>query len=588
MRESDFFALTAHLKEEQIAEAVTWKHRTDAGEEMQPAEVPLAESSPASLDEFFGTAPAEKTVQTKEPEYTAGSSREEMSNTQLRHLGIGIAAIAACFAVTVGVLAWKTHRGNPELSGVLATQSVSSTAAESTSAASSSEQTENSTAAQSTEPLSPAEDIAVQTVPTKTSETVQVITDPDILREILKIDHTCKEPAVGYAEGYVPQDAVQPNNDPNFLGGNGPLIPVAAGCLGYNGMVEDNDYYYFSNMRISKATGEQSRRCTDPDCNHTKKSCIENSYSENALLSDGEQLYYSNGGATLFTIGQDGTLKRFLRLENDSEGNPTISQNSYFASSSFNTVCKLTDGLYYICGVYQYTDGAYRSTHPESFVPFKLLYTPETGKIVWLPLNYCVETPIYSPERGTIISARIWPNIDDTANDTEIQEAFYEIDPDTGELLHTFALPRMQRTQALRHTLCWTVYDGMIYYTETQDSYATHDFSRFNPDTGQMELLTKDCDFTWFDIADGELYTLRRTEPISSAISRSALDGSGRQDLKQDGSFSETTLQGDVLFFTEYLREDRILKRCWLNTKNGAEICSFLDTRSQYAILNAK
>ena len=275
----------------------------------------------------------------------------------IRNLTIGLTAVAAVIAVTVGVMVWHVHQETIDTIGNPAASSVQSAVTE----------------------ISPQTDSAGMPV-TETTTTGDTAQSAQVTQ--------AEPPAEPELSVQIPET--------NIFGGRGALS--IKGVL--NGLsqpiLEDADYWYIGGRgRISKTKVNSNGHyyeeliCQTPGCLHNMADCLRYRYMN--MLTDGEVLYeqmvdqngYWNDDDSLIRINPDGSRDVFFWPDKEmlrKNAGVAADQAYIYNNIEYYDIIKLgTSGKYLISGQMLSTDSE------DEAVWLNLIYTPETEATILLP-----------------------------------------------------------------------------------------------------------------------------------------------------------------------------------------------------------
>lgn len=353
-------------------------------------------------------------------------------NTQnpIRNLTIGLTAVAAVIAVTVGVMVWRVHQETIDTIGNPAASSVQSAVTE----------------------------INIQTdsagVPvTETTTTGDAVPSAQSA-EVTQIEPSAEPEETSHTTGT------------NIFGGSGEL--KIKGVL--NGLsqpiLEDADYWYIGGRgRISKTKVSSSGHyyeeliCQTPGCLHNMADCLRYRYS--SMLTDGEVLYeqmvdrngYWNDDDSLIRINPDGSRDVFFWPDKEmlrKNAGVAADQAYIYNNIEYYDIIKLgTSGSYLISGQMLSTDSE------DEAVWLNLIYTPETEATILLP----AEAASWQYDAG---SNRLYAQLSTKKIGRFGQNAdFFVYDINTGEVVGQ---------SSFQGVVSYVILDGKLYYEQGFDT----------------------------------------------------------------------------------------------------------------------
>ena len=481
MTQRDLFDSVGRLPESYRLEALE-DHPQDAAGEINALfeqDVRRYTDSPA------WTANREETSRSADIRDISRTVRKKDQNP-FRNLTIGLTAIAAVIALTVGVMVWRVHQETIETIG-------------------------DPAAASSVQPavteLQAQTDAAGKSVPETTAEEA-IQAEAEAVMTAVPADNP---EAVHTAET-------------NIFGGKGALR-----IIGIQGaaepITEDAEYWYLGGRgRISKTQTDENGKhveeliCQKPGCPHYNPvECLFTRYG--TLLTDGEKIYLPNckkqgqinPNGSLVRLNPDGTEADFFETNPDEiiggfrdAGNPADPHE--YREIYFYDLIKLGDsGNYLIQGQLQHQNIGLQS------ISFNVIYTPATQQKIFLPWKmfswqYDAET------RQLFGSASEGGSSKNYVRDAQ----FYLFDIHTGECVkQSDLIPNLYGALMSDGTVYFIrktyseqkmVVDGKqmggrLDYTDTLCSY---DF-----ETGKQTVLLEDTDFDQIQLCGGRLLCKR-------------------------------------------------------------------------------
>ena len=404
----------------------------------------------------------------------------------LRNLTIGLTAVAAVIALTVGAMVWRVHRETIDTIG-------------SPSAASSVQQ-------------------AVTEMQMQTDAQGSQIT------ETAAADDAQEQSVTGS-----PADSAEAaqSTETNLFGGKGALRIVGVQNSSSEPITEDDEYWYIGGRsRISKTVKNEQGKleeeliCRTPGCLHNLPDCLYYRYGN--LLSDGEEIYLPSltkqgmieENGRLARLNPDGTDADFFQIEKDeiiegftAEGN-TIVHHEY-EKIYYYDILKLGDsGNYLIQGQLQHNETGNKS------ITFNVLFTPATGKKVFLPWEFLHWQ--YDAAGGQLFCIRYKESTASSVGYVkDAQFLLYDIR--TGECI--------RQSGTFSCVTSAVILDGRVYYIRRTDrtvtiisdgqpnggrlehteSFYTYDFA-----SGENTVLQEDTDYEYIYLCGGRLIFVRQ------------------------------------------------------------------------------
>lgn len=360
--------------------------------------------------------------------------RQQKSANPIRNLTIGLTAVAAVIAVTVGAMVWRVHQETIETIGTTPGASLSSAVTE----------------------------INIQTDSAGVPVTETTATGDAV-------------PSAQSAEVTQMEPSAEPEETPhttgtNIFGGNGEL--KIRGVL--NGLsqpiLEDDDFWYISGRgRISKTALNSNGHyyeellCQTPGCLHNTEDCLRYRYMN--MLTDGEVLYeqevdqngYLNDSDMLIRINPDGSRDVFFwpdkELIRENAGLTADQANAYYSyyNIEYYDIIKLgTSGNYLISGQ------MFSSVSDNEAVWLNLIYTPATEAAILLPAEArswqydAGSNRLYGAQLSTKLIGHFGQDAD-----------FFVYDIITGEVVGN---------SSFQGIVSYAILDGKLYYEQGFDT----------------------------------------------------------------------------------------------------------------------
>lgn len=348
----------------------------------------------------------------------------------VRNFTIGVTAVAAAIALTVGIMVFRVKKEAEEAIGT-------------PSASSSAESIDTDISEQTDSDLSGVTDTANETA-----------ADIIIIQEQTLPETTTTAQAAPFYET-------------NVFGGEGTLR-VLGSAINSDPICEDDAYWYLGTARMSKTAvnehGNHYWEKRDWGSEYLPESS--DGYYPNYpnLLTDGEALYVQDETKSSVDIGKllhinpDGTVTEFLQIgRNDTIGSDA---EDIPYSIHFQNIQKLGDsGNYLIAG---YTNSLIEREDLTTHL-FALIYMPETEKIFFLPMDY-PDNVSWQYDAGT---DRLYGFSVLSENHTF---TVYTVDVQTGKIINT--------AKDIYYSGDWidsiTILNGKTYFL--QSSSTMHDF----------------------------------------------------------------------------------------------------------------
>ena len=532
MNEQDFFDLMSGMSERQIGEAAEWKYK-------HPAEQDSSSEINAILSQ---NPPLNPLADTKKTEPQSAAETEAVPQTPpvqskpqsrfIRHSAVGVAVVAAAFALAIGGLAWKLRSDNPEVSDMTPGISITSTS-------------EAVTSAPAGESLPAAE--SSTTVPA-IGETLPVAVDPDAH----SIDQTVTEPDMLTQA----DDSVQAGEQ-NFLGGTGPLRTIVN--EDFYTILEDDMFWYFNGtMRISKAQRDEhgvavsELLCQNAGCAHNDpETCLVARCSNANLFGTGDKIFQLKQTvehnadqftfSRLFSDGSEHDMCAFMidRDENDA------GSYTYYRSAAVMPELSAVFAELEQCRTLE--NGSTQSQPIQALMRLSGSDVSYLQLELNLPRERMIGVPVMQsdPESGLI-----WFLTDSSIMHEKNYSYYYHakivtVDPKTGEVV-----TRLENADILD----WFVADGKLYYLEPDDNKLTSRFCRFDPDNGS-EFASSNL--VSFSCCAGTVYAVRQVSVGKDSVIRFPLgtDLSAEETVTETNnllaSVAEVTDPNRILYFSD-------------------------------------
>ena len=488
MTQRDLFDALGRLPESYRLEALE-QPETDAADEIntlftQDMRQHTGESQPAA-------APKEQTRSAERGSVfsqTAPHIRKEQN--PIRNVTIGLTAIAAVIALTVGAVIWRVNQETIETIGSPAASSGQS---------------------------------AVTEMQTQTDAAGEPVTETTTTAAVQANDE-----AVTTAVPQAEQEESVHTAETNIFGGKGALRIIGIQLYMPEPILEDEEYWYLGGKgRVSKTeTDAQGKYCEEllcqtPGCLHQSPECLY--YRYQSLLTDGEALYlpYDHGHIEFNGVGSgelvrllpDGTEEDFFVIDMyeiltgfRNAGN-SADANDYKRIYIYD-LQKLGDsGNYLIHGQLQHEDIGSLS------IDFNVIYTPETHQKIFLPWEkYDWQYDVQSGQLFGCYAADEYAASKGFTRDAQF--GLYDIH--TGECIkESGIIPNMFEA---------VMQDGTVYFIRKKeseqkfivdgeerggrlvqtDSLCTYDF-----ETGKQTVLQEEIDFSQIELCGGRLLCKR-------------------------------------------------------------------------------
>ena len=504
MKEQDFFDIMDGLPERQIAEAAEWKYRH--GEQQENEIDALLKSSTVSEPVRMQHTEPDVRSTAAEPIKVHGTSGGEKQSRIIRSGTLGLAAVAAAFALIVGGIGLKLHRDNIDVSASVPGTTISD------------------------------EDLSMTEISGSTVTEVPVYGSTAQTTSGTTVTFEKAEAAVPYTE-----DNTVSAGEENFLGGTGPLRIISSNETGGFPVFQDDNYIYLGGgRRILKENLEPNNCdaelvCQKAGCDHYSEDCPLY-YEQNGglICRDGQNFYIRDWGTLSPKQGFAGGLKRILSDGSTEDVFPLkkIGATEEIGIVSYPNVMRLGDtGIYFLemyCMPYEH-NGPYVSTSADSSFFETVLLDSRTGETI--PFEYLNEDRIrnmlklqFDEASGHLfISYGVMDRVD----------SVMEIDIYTGNLLCTYVMPD-------KNIINWAFAEGKLHFLAS-DNARNGKITWYCEDaeSGTIETVLEDCKLRTLFCHDGRMYALRHESVGMDAILSYALDGTDEQLIAETNNSLE-------------------------------------------------